>query len=444
MRPLSKTIIATWTKLVRTAFLVVAATTNATQLVVADKFTPPDSARHEYNFDLNWKFFKEDTSRVDGAETVEFDDSQWPTVSTPHTFNDVDSFRTIISHSGGDRGVWKGTAWYRKLFKLPTVSEGKKVFLEFEGMRQAGEIFLNGKPVGLSENGVTAYGVDISDSVKFDGADNVLAVHVDNRGDYAERATGTRFQWNVNDFNPVYGGLNRHVRLYITGTIYQTLPLYDGLKTTGIYIYPSNVSVSDRTAEITVESQVHNASGDRASVELSTIIVESDGNICAIFAADTLDMVAGEKSTIEATGRLKNAKLWSVDDPYLYDVYTLLTVDGKVVDVCKTTTGFRKAEFKGGAGTGGVYVNEKFVYLKGFAQRSSDEWAGLGQAYPDWIHDFTAKLIRDRHGNYIRWMHVAPRRSTSKRSTASVSSKLPLPATKSARPTAANGNSGWM
>jgi hypothetical protein len=33
----------------------------------------------------------------------------------------------------------------------------------------------------------------------------------------------------------------------------------------------------------------------------------------------------------------------------------------------------------------------KFVYLKGYAQRSTDEWAGLGQAYPDWMHDFNGR-----------------------------------------------------
>ena len=125
-----------------------------------------------------------------------------------------------------------------------------KVFLEFEGMRQSGEIFLNGKSVGLSENGVTAYGVDITDQVKYDGEENVLAVHVDNRGDYAERATGVRFEWNVNDFNPNFGGINRHVRLHVTGPIYQTLPLYDGLKTTGVYVYPMNIAVREQTADV--------------------------------------------------------------------------------------------------------------------------------------------------------------------------------------------------
>jgi beta-galactosidase len=373
-----------------------------------ERFTSPASPRRAYNFDTGWKFFKEDKVKAVGVEAPSFDDSAWTTVSTPHTYNDVDSFRTIISHSGGDRGVWKGTAWYRKHFKL--AEPAKKVFLEFEGMRQAGEIFLNGKSVGLSENGVTAYGVDITDSVMFGERDNVVAVHVDNRGDYAERVTGTRFQWNVNDFNPNYGGINRHVRLHVSGSIYQTLPLYDGLKTTGVYVYATNISVPGRTADVTVESQVHNASPDRAKVVLSVMVVDRDGLVRASFQADAVELMDGEKAIIKATGALRTARFWSVDDPYLYDVVTVLAVGGTVVDVNKVTTGFRKTAFKGGAGTGGVYINDQFVYLKGFAQRASNEWAGLGQAYPDWMHDLNAKLIRDGNGNYVRWMHVTPQK----------------------------------
>ncbi len=81
-----------------------------------------------------------------------------------------------------------------------------------------------------------------------------------------------------------------------------------------------------------------------------------------------------------------------------------------MVDATKITTGFRKVEFKGGAGTGGVYINDKFVYLKGFSERSADEWAGVGVGYPEWMHDFTAQMIRDDHANYMRWMHVTPQK----------------------------------
>src|ERR1022692_2406337 len=373
-------------------------------------YTPPQSPRAKINFDRDWKFIRED---VPGAEAPGFNDSAWVTVTTPHSFNDVDSFRQIISHSGGDRGTYKGLSWYRKHFKVPARLAGNRIFLEFEGMRQAGDIFLNGKQVGLYENGVTAYGLDITGGIHFGNEDNVLAVRVDNRTNYQERATGTTFEWNANDFNPDHGGINRHVWLHVTGKIYQTLPLYYGLESTGVYIHAANFNIAAKSAEVTVDSEVRNASGDRATVELSAVVVDRAGQVRARLAGNSVDMVDGEKTVLNASGALKGARFWSTENPYLYDVYSILTVDGKVVDVDKVVTGFRKTEFKVGVGTGGVYLNDKFIYLKGFAQRSSNEWAGLGQAYPDWMHDYQAQMIRDNHANYIRWMHIAPQRVDS-------------------------------
>jgi len=373
----------------------------------AARYTPPQSPRTRLNFNLNWRFIRED---VAGAEAPAFDDSQWTTVSTPHSFNDVDSFRKIISHSGGDLGTYKGLSWYRKYFKLPASYSGRKIFLEFEGMRQAGDIFLNGKQIGLDENGITAYGIDITDAVHCGTEENVLAVKVDNQTTYEERATKTRFEWNANDFNPDHGGINRHVWLHVTGRIHQTLPLYCGLETTGVYVHAGNFDLLNKACDVTVESEVRNDSGDRATVGLSVAIVDHSGQIRAQFDGEPVDMVDGEKTVLTASGGLKGARFWSIEDPSLYTVYTILKVDGRVVDTDKIVTGFRKAEFKGGAGKGGVYLNGKFVYLKGFAQRASNEWEGLGQAYPDWMHDYNAQLIRACHGNYIRWMHIAPQK----------------------------------
>ena len=370
-------------------------------------YAPPASARARLNFNLNWRFIREDAP---GAEAATFDDSQWATISTPHSFNDVDSFRKLISHSGGDVGTYKGLSWYRKHFKLPASFSGRKIFLEFEGMRQAGDIFLNGKQVGLYENGVTAYGVDISDAAHFGSQENVLAVKVDNRTTYKERATGVTFEWNANDFNPDHGGINRHVWLHVTGKIYQTLPLYYGLETLGVYVHAANFDIPKRYADVTVESEVCNGSGGRATASLSVTIVDRGGQIRARFEGDRVDMADGEKTVLTATGALRNARFWSTEDPYLYNVYTIVKVNGKVVDADKVVTGFRKTEFKGGAGSGGIYLNDKFVYLKGFAQRASDEWAALGQAYPDWLHDYSAKLMRACHGNYVRWMHISPQK----------------------------------
>jgi beta-galactosidase len=375
------------------------------------KFVPPTTPRVTYNFNTDWKFIRQD---VPGAEVVNFDDVQWDTVSTPHTFNDVDSFRMLIDHSGGDRGKYQGVVWYRKHFKLPANMSGSKVFIEFEGMRQAGDIYLNGVPFGLYENGITGYGIDLTPGLHFGDQENVIAVRVNNSGGYRERATDTGYRWNANDFNPQFGGINRRVWLHVTGTIYQTLPIYYGLGTTGTYIYCTDYNIAGHSCTVHVESQVHNATQGRgrssANVSLSAVVVDKDGVVRATFNGSNADIVSGDKSILTASGALTGARFWSPDDPYLYDVYTMLTVGGKVVDVTKITTGFRKVEFKGGAGTGGVYINDKFVYLKGFSERSADEWAGVGVGYPEWMHDFTAQMIRDDNANYMRWMHVTPQK----------------------------------
>ena len=368
-------------------------------------FTPPVSPHTDYDFNPGWKFIRED---VAGAEQTGFDDSKWATVSAPHTYNDVDSYTDFISHSGGDRRAWSGIAWYRKHFRLPAAAKDGKVFLEFEGLKQAGRFWVNGKFAGKFENGITACGLDLTGLVNFGGADNVIAVKVDNSNDYQEEATGVGYEWMGRAFNPNYGGLNHDIVLHLTGKVYQTLPLYENLKTTGIYVYPSNFSISNQTCDVNLESQVKNESGDQQSITLAAVVVDADGKVCAQFQSDALDLVSGETEIFSASGKLTDAKFWSDETPNLYEVYSILTVNDKVVDVQKIQTGFRKAEFKGGAGTGGVYLNDKFVWLTGYAQRSSDDWAGLGEAYPDWMHNYNAQLVRSTHANFIRWMHISP------------------------------------
>jgi len=368
-------------------------------------FTPPASPSSVTSFNPGWKFYKGDTTN---AEQTAFNDSQWSDVAAPHTFNDVDSYTDIISHSGGDRHSYAGIAWYRKHFKLPAEAKGGKVFLEFEGLKQAGRFWVNGKLAGKYENGVTPLGLDLTGLVNFGEADNVIAVKVDNSNDYKEEATGTDFEWMGRAFNPNYGGLNHDIWLHLTSKVYQTLPLYENLQTTGIYIYGSNFSIKNKTCDVNIESQVRNESGDQQSITLSAVVVDASGNVCATFNSEASDLVPGETEMFKINGKLANARFWSDETPDLYQVYCLLTVNDKVVDEQKIITGFRKAEFKGGAGTGGVYLNDRFVWLTGYAQRSVDEWAGLGQAYPDWMHDYNAQLLRSTHANYVRWMHVSP------------------------------------
>ena len=84
-------------------------------------FAPP-SPRARYNFNSDWRLFVGDPA---GAERSDFDDSAWKTVTTPRPWNEDDAFRKDI------KDLSTGIAWYRKHFKLPTGSDGKKVFIEF-------------------------------------------------------------------------------------------------------------------------------------------------------------------------------------------------------------------------------------------------------------------------------------------------------------------------
>ena len=367
-------------------------------------FTPPVSKRVVYNFNLDWKFIKQD---IPGAETVGFDDSSWKSVSLPHTFNDVDSFDEYIDNKG-EANAYRGIVWYRKHFKLDAAMAGRKVFIEFEGLRQAAEVFVNGASVGLYENGITPFGFDISAYVKFGSDDNIIAVKADNSTNYAEKSSGVVFQWVKNAFNPNFGGLTSNVKLHLTDKAYITLPLYEGLQTTGTYIYPSNISTEKRTADLTVESQIKNEYAEDKTLTLDAVVVDRDGNAIKTISSVPRLIPQGATYTFKMTDMVSNLKLWEPDYPYLYTVYCILKEDSTVLDVYPIQTGFRKVDFRGGAATGGVYINNKLVFLSGYAQRASNEWAALG-VVPDWMHDYDAKMIKDSNANLVRWMHIAAR-----------------------------------
>jgi len=385
--------------------------TSASGAAKAAVYQPPASPRAVYNFNSGWKFVFGDAV---GADQSAFDDAAWVSVSLPHTWNEIDTYRAYISHSGGDQSEHLfGIGWYRKHFKLPASAAGQKVFLQFDGLRQAARFFLNGQPIGKYENGITPVGLDISKAAKFGNEDNVLAVQVDNDPKYKEEATDTPFLWNSKDFNPNFGGLNRDATLIVTGKIYQTLPLYENLQTTGIYVYTEAIDLQNKTADVKLEAEVFNETNDYASITLSAVVVDADGVVRAKLDGNTSDLVAGQGELLTAEGTLNGARFWDVNDPHLYRVYSILSVNGKIVDVCETTTGFRQTEFKGGVGTGGVWLNGRFVWLTGYAQRSANDWPGLGGGYPDWMHDYTIGLMRASNANYVRWMHVAPQRADS-------------------------------
>ena len=218
---------------------------HAAALLISGSAIAAAAPRDTYNFNPGWLLKTADAS---GAEATSFADADWKKVTLPHAWNEDSAFKV------GNKQMPSGIAWYRKHFKIPADAAGKKVFLEFEGIRQAGEFYLNGEFIGRSENGVMAFGFDITDKLK--PGENVLAARIDNSTKYVEKATGSMFQWNVNDFAANFGGIPKNVRLHVTDRLYQTLPLYSNLGTTGVYVYAQDFDIKGRSARVTYEAQV--------------------------------------------------------------------------------------------------------------------------------------------------------------------------------------------
>ena len=116
-------------------------------------------------------------------------------------------------------------------------------------------------------------------------------------------------------FNPNYGGLNHDIRLHLTGKVYQTLPLYENLKTTGTYIYPSKFDIQDRTCDVTIESQVRNESGDQQSISLSAVVVDAAGVVRAKFQSEVSDLVGGQTEMFTASGQLDRSAFLGRERP---------------------------------------------------------------------------------------------------------------------------------
>ncbi|TKB96274.1 glycoside hydrolase family 2 protein [Pedobacter cryophilus] len=351
--------------------------------------------REKFNFNPEWKLKVFDDSL---AFKPNYNDRDWETISLPHAWNEDDAFlKPIDKHS-------TGISWYRKHFKIPANAIKGKVFLEFEGVKFGAEIWINGKYAGIHENGVMAFGIDATPFLNPDDQENIIALRIDNAWNYHEKATNSTWQWNNNNFNANYGGMPKNVWLHTTGDVYQTLPLYSNLGTTGTYIYASAFDIKQKSAQINVESQVSNASAKAKKIRLETEVLDLQGKSIATFSSLELSLKAGETKEIKASSILKNLEFWSWGYGYLYTVITRIKSEETLIDEVKTKTGFRKTEFKDGM----VYLNDRVLMMKGYAQRTSNEWPSVGMSVPAWLSDFSNKLMVESNGNLVRWMHVTP------------------------------------
>ena len=341
-------------------------------------------------------------------------------ITLPYAFNGDEAFRRDIVD------LTDTIVWYRKVFQFPLSSaeakaaspienalEGTKFFIEFEGARQGADVYLNGHHLGFSDNGVMAFGFDLTPYIQ--EGENVLAVRCDNSWTYRDRVLNSRYQWNDRNFNANYGGLPKNVWLHITGKLYQTLPLYSDLGTTGTYVYATDYDIPGHKAVIHAESEVKNEDTRAHTFIYYARIMDIDGKEVAQFHGDPVTMQPGETRIVKAQQLVEGIHFWSWGYGYLYTVHTTLLplsspevsprggLEG-TLDAVSTITGFRKTRF----GEGKIWLNDRVMMVHGYAQRTSNEWPGVGLSVPAWLSDYSNGLMVESGGNMVRWMHVTP------------------------------------
>lgn len=363
-------------------------------LVGISQFAAATDVRDKYNFNSEWLLHVGD---VPEAKQPRYEDSNWKKVTLPRAFNEDEAFRLSIDQ------LTDTVMWYRKHFRLPAGSKNKKVFAEFEGVRQGADFYINGQYLGLHENGAMAVGFDLTPYIKY-GQENVIAVRIDNNWNYRERATNTKYQWSDRNFNANYGGIPKNVWLHVTDKLYQTLPLYSNLKTTGVYIYAEDIRVKSRQAVIHAESEIKNEHKRNKEVAYQVELIDRDGTTVKTFDGTRTVLKPGETTTLKASAEVGGLHFWSWGYGYLYTVKTSLWVDGEKVDEVSTRTGFRKTRF----GKGMIWLNDRVIQMKGFAQRTSNEWPGVGLSVPAWLSDYSNGMMVEGNANLVRWMHITP------------------------------------
>ena len=110
--------------------------------------------RTKQNFNGGWRLAVGDFTE---AAKPDFDDHRWQQVTLPYAFNGDEAFRKDIVD------LTDTIVWYRKAWSVEHGAlKDKKVFIEFEGVRQGADFYLNGQNLGYSENGVMACGFDLT------------------------------------------------------------------------------------------------------------------------------------------------------------------------------------------------------------------------------------------------------------------------------------------
>lgn len=302
-------------------------------------------------FNEGWKFYQGNPGT---AQNVEFDDSAWETVNLPHDFSIDEAFSTSYEAESGF--LPGGTGWYRKAFVMTKEQEGKAVLLDFDGVYNSTEVYVNGTRVGNHVYGYTPFAYDISTYLKYDGTENVIAVKAVHQYPSSRWYSGS--------------GIYRNVYLTVTDAVHVN---HNGTKITT----PNLESQKNGDVTVNIETKVKNDGVAEKQVTVKNTIYTIDGEIVSSAVSSSKRAAGKSVTSVSQSTKVNRPELWSVDHPVLYKAVTeVTTADTK--DVYETQFGFKYYAFSKKTG---FSLNGEKIKLKGVCMHHDQGALGAAAHY---------------------------------------------------------------
>ena len=267
--------------------------------------------REVRNLDFDWYFHKGD---IGNGQADEVDFSGWRQLDVPHDFSIEGPY--CKDYPGGNRTGFLpgGIGWYKKVLDWEPSWDGKRLYLEFDGVFMNSTVWVNGVEAGFRPNGYLTFGYDITPYMK--KGRNIVSVRVDNSKQPAAR-------WYTGS------GIYRPVNLIVTGPVF--------VPQSGTYV--TTPEVKETAAKVRAEVEIRNMSGETARVTVTSVVKDAGGREVARRSRQT-GLKPGDNTFAEEL-TVQDPKLWSPDMPAVYYLSTIIEKEGREADNYVTRFGIR-------------------------------------------------------------------------------------------------------
>lgn len=357
-------------------------------LVCALAFSSGASAdRRETDLSRGWRF--QFDVEATAPQAADFDDSAWERVTVPHTWNHIGEYRLERTSATNNE---QGVGWYRLSFRAPRLREGQRHYLEFDGVGNRAEVWVNGQRVGEHNGAFSRFRLDVTEHLR--PGNNLIAVSADNSPTSSAGSPTADIIPLAGDFF-IHGGLYRGVRLISVDDAHIDLEDYGG---PGIYARATEVSAD--SAAISVLTRLHNQSAAARDVTLAAMIRDARGRVVAR-EETAVALGAGARSETTQGLSIASPRLWNGRaDPYLYEISVELREGRRVLDSVTQPLGVRSFRFDANEG---FFLNGEYLQLVG-ASRHQDR-AGRGWALTPADHAEDMRIMLEMGANTVRHAH---------------------------------------